>query len=356
AVLRVRAVAAALPRSATMEGGSTHGKVTINAERRTEGETGNEAVGTAPGKRQWVALSARKRKPDADPESYGSGVESESESGGDRMQLVERRLSATPVTLAPLQQLQIACRALFNGSGTPPTATVVSIISRIMDRIGPHDVGLMQEVRFFNKMNTAGRQNPPIITCKKLYECNNFTIAVFFLPWGTVMPLHDHPGMTVFSKLLIGSAHVEAYDWVRPGAFTSRGDSRMLAEKVLDRDATPASGTWVLFPNSGGNMHRFVAGENDHCAFLDVLTPPYAATGRRRCAYYQDFSYEPCPCVVRALRDEGKEVEKRRLAWLQKVGVPRGLRIANLPYRSSEGDVGLDLVHAIVCSKESSIV
>ncbi|KAJ1294340.1 hypothetical protein BS78_01G139400 [Paspalum vaginatum] len=307
-----------------MEGRSTQGKVTINAERRREDEMGNEAVGTA--------LSGRKRKRDANPESYGREVESES--GGDRMQLVERRLSATPVTLPPLQQLLNACRALFNGSGTPPTATVVSIISRIMDRIGPHDVGLTQEVHFFNKMNTAGRQNPPIITCKKLYECSNFAITVFFLPWGTVMLLHDHPGMTVFSKLLIGSPHVEAYDWVRPGAFTSRGGSRMLAEKVLDRDATPASGTWVLFPNSGGNMHRFVAGENEHCAFLDVLTPPYARTGRRRCAYYQDFPYEPCPCVVRALRDAGKEVQKRRLAWLHKVGVPSGLRIANLPYRS----------------------
>ena len=80
------------------------------------------------------------------------------------------------------------------------------------------------------------------------------------------------------------------------GINISDRNSRMLAEKVLGHDATPASGTWVLFPNSGGNMHRFVAGENDHCAFLDVLTPPYAATGRRRCAYYQDFSYEPCPC------------------------------------------------------------
>ncbi|KAJ1294339.1 hypothetical protein BS78_01G139300 [Paspalum vaginatum] len=45
-VLRVRAVAAALPRSATMEGGSTHGgKVSVSAERRKD-ETGNEAIPT----------------------------------------------------------------------------------------------------------------------------------------------------------------------------------------------------------------------------------------------------------------------------------------------------------------------
>ncbi|KAL6637201.1 hypothetical protein ACP70R_024773 [Stipagrostis hirtigluma subsp. patula] len=74
-----------------------------------------------------------------------------------------------------------------------------------MDKIGPNDVGLRDRVRFFHKMNSAGRQNPPIITCKTVHECDNFTIAVFFLPQGAVMPLHDNPGMTVFSKLLIGT-------------------------------------------------------------------------------------------------------------------------------------------------------
>ena len=70
----------------------------------------------------------------------------------------------------------------------------------------------------------------------------------------------------------------------------------MLAEKVLDRDVTPASGTWALFPEAGGNMHRFVAGEETHCAFLDVLAPPYAPAEQRRCTYYKDTPYEPCRC------------------------------------------------------------
>jgi hypothetical protein len=120
-------------------------------------------------------------------------------------------------------------------------------------------------------------------------------IAVFSLPLGAVMPLHDHPGMTVFAKLLISSAHLQAYDWVRPrvfsGGFSSRSHRRMLAQKVRDHDVTAAaSGTWVLFPNHGGNIHRTTAAEDAHCAFLDVLTAPYAAMeDQRRCAYYQDF-------------------------------------------------------------------
>lgn len=60
-----------------------------------------------------------------------------------------------------------------------------------------------------------------------------------------------------------------------------------LAKRVVDADLSAPCDALVLFPESGGNMHRFAAATA--CAVLDVLGPPYS--GDRDCTYYQDLPY-----------------------------------------------------------------
>lgn len=63
-------------------------------------------------------------------------------------------------------------------------------------------------------------------------------------------------------------------------------------KKVLDHVVEAGCGTWVLYPSTGGNLHRFVAGVDGPCAFLDVLTPPYSEGRLRRCTFYRDYPFQ----------------------------------------------------------------
>nr|CAB3488324.1 unnamed protein product [Digitaria exilis] len=309
-----------------MEGRSAPGE--LAARRRVRERADAEAPAT--GRRvEEVSAGTSSRHGEVEMMNTTTGPRSTPRLGAKRKRAADDQQVAVQqqVPPSPLQRLLDACRATFGVPGAPPMASIVPYIRGIMDMIGPDDVGLRDEVRFFNWMNARGHQNPPIVTSKTIFQCNNFTIAVFFVPFGTVMPLHDHPDMTVFSKVLMGSARLEAYDWVPPRIMWRHG-SWMLAEKVRDHSVTRASGTWMLFPDGGGNLHRFVAAEEEHCAFLDVLTPPYAPAEQRRCTYYQQYSPHEFSVV------EGGQT--RRLTWLKEALEPRSMRIMGLPYRGPQ--------------------
>ena len=43
---------------------------------------------------------------------------------------------------------------------------------------------------------------------------NDYRLVLFFIKKGTVMPLHDHPNMSVFFRLVTGNLQYRAYDKV----------------------------------------------------------------------------------------------------------------------------------------------
>jgi hypothetical protein len=248
-----------------------------------------------------------------------------------------RQLSMTNNNSSKVQALYELCNNTFtssdSGSGTPPLSShAFQTLCSLLDTFGPADVGLKEEqsdddrghgIFGLSQLNRVARWAQPI-TYLNIYECDSFTMCIFCFPTSAVIPLHDHPGMTVFSKVLYGSLHVKAYDWVEPAQIQERkGPSSFpvrLAKLTVDKVLAAPCGTTVLYPKTGGNLHSFTA--VTPCAVLDILSPPYREEAGRKCSYYHDYPYSTFSARNGDVIKNGKEED---YAWLAEIETPDDL-------------------------------
>nr|XP_043608700.1 plant cysteine oxidase 3 [Erigeron canadensis]XP_043608701.1 plant cysteine oxidase 3 [Erigeron canadensis]XP_043608702.1 plant cysteine oxidase 3 [Erigeron canadensis] len=228
-----------------------------------------------------------------------------------------------------IQSIYDICKHNLTPS-TTPSSSVISQLTSQLDTIGSADVGLTEEHQEddrghgFSSPNTLNRVDrwAQPITYVDIHENASFTMCMFCFPTSSVIPLHDHPRMTVLSKVLYGSLHVKAYDWVEPPCIKyskeiTRAPVR-LAKLAVDKVLSAPCSTSVLYPKTGGNLHCFTALTS--CAVLDILTPSYDESAGRKCSYYRDYPFSSFGSGGE--RIDGKEDE---YAWLEEIQTPDDL-------------------------------
>ncbi|KAI3412793.1 Cysteine dioxygenase [Psidium guajava] len=218
-----------------------------------------------------------------------------------------------------VQMLYDACDEVFSSHKERlPTFQQIHWLKTLMDAMKAVDVGIDESGPGSPSWSPdwttelVSSREVSKITYIHVHECDEFSIGVFCFPAGATFPLHDHPGMTVLSKLLYGSMYVKAYDWVKVGESNARTIG--LAGRVMDGVLKSPCETSVLFPRSGGNIHCFTA--LTPCAMLDVLSPPYSEELGRPSTYFLDFPIPSLPGY----------------AVLRERDLPEDLEVAGAPY------------------------
>ncbi|KAK7275789.1 hypothetical protein RIF29_16911 [Crotalaria pallida] len=219
-----------------------------------------------------------------------------------------------------IQVLYDACHDLFSQEGLP-TFQQIHYLKNLLDKIEAIDVGInefasydssISNSKFGGSKGLLNGKSFSEITYIHIHECDNFSIGVFCFPAGKEFPLHDHPGMTVLSKLLYGSVYVKAYDWIKVDYTGCQTIG--LAGRVMDEVIKAPHEPSILFPRSGGNIHSFTA--LTPCAILDVLSPPYSEEFGRPSTYFSDV---PIPLLS-------------GYAMLEEKPMPRDLIVHGAPY------------------------
>ncbi|KAL0350921.1 UNVERIFIED_CONTAM: Plant cysteine oxidase 2 [Sesamum radiatum] len=202
------------------------------------------------------------------------GIEQSGKGGKGKVSNESKKSKRRHRKLSPVQRLYETCKEVFAdcGPGIVPSSEKVEKLAALLDGITQVDVGLRPSMPFFSSERAS------VITYLHLHECDKFSIGIFCLPPTSVIPLHNHPGMTVFSKLLFGTMHIKSYDWSdevdrNTGGTMANGidpksypDGLRLAKLKVNSEFTAPCGPSILYPTEGGNMHCFTA--RTACAVL----------------------------------------------------------------------------------------
>ena len=194
----------------------------------------------------------------------------------------------TSVKNCALQSNRAACnRTFLNQTVSDPTCQ--AIVKSMME-ITPEQLGVTGPDDLYHFEGPLNR-----ITIDG-QNSEDYRLVLFFIKKGTRMPLHDHPNMSVFFRLLFGELKYHGYDKIdekfKYNDFSSDEYEELLATKKSikakkTRTMTLRDNAMMFVRPSANNMHTFVAQENS--CFFDICLPNYSTSNHlRKITYFKE--------------------------------------------------------------------
>jgi len=167
---------------------------------------------------------------------------------------------------------------------------------------------------------------PGCITAATILESPKVSIGYFFLPAGTFLSPHDHPGMLVTSKVLMGTVKRRAWDLVdRDKQFELPTNSvydiednpfsGIRLDAILETDELCEEGEMINLTPLTGNVHSFTAIKDT--IIFDILTPYYDQETRFCNFYLEVDNYLPSfkSKLIKKVKREVSETDKTKKGY-----------------------------------------
>lgn len=173
------------------------------------------------------------------------------------------------MSLDPLRRL---CQRL----GDPPAEPELAALDAAFAALPPERAGVARHLP-----RLLGPR-PGAWWSECLVEEGRWHLSLFLLPAGERLPLHDHPGMHVWTRVLHGRLALRAFDWVT----RDPPRARPAPELALDPTSPPVRATPEL-----RNVHELQA--LAPTAVLDLFVPYYDRLRGRPCRYWEPGQAHP---------------------------------------------------------------
>lgn len=209
----------------------------------------------------------------------------------------------TAVKELSLKAKQSPChRSFLDGTMTDPSCQG---LVNLMQRIKPEQLGI--ECTNHCPYHFQGDLNRVTIE-----QCqNDYRLVLFFIKEGTRMPLHDHPNMSVFFRLISGELNYQSYDKVdekfKYNDFVEDEYQEILSSKTRikakkSRLMKLKQDDLLFVRPSTNNMHEFVAAKNS--IFFDICLPNYTPNNHsRRITYFKEVNKNPATLIKGGLTE-----------------------------------------------------